>query len=41
MAIVRYVLAKRKPGVSPEEYEQAEREGRLRRGRAVPSALDA
>jgi hypothetical protein len=36
MAIVRYVLAKLKPGVSPEEYETFEREvdyvvaGRLR-----------
>ena len=26
MAIVRYVLAKLKPGVSPEEYERFERE---------------
>ena len=26
MAIVRYVLAKLKPGVSPEEYEKFERE---------------
>jgi hypothetical protein len=26
MAIVRYVLAKREPGVSPEEYERFERE---------------
>ena len=25
MAIVRYVLAKLKPGVSPEEYERFER----------------
>ena len=36
MAIVRYVLAKLKPGVSPEEYGRFEREvdyvvaGRLR-----------
>ena len=26
MAIVRYVLARLKPGVSPEEYERFERE---------------
>jgi hypothetical protein len=26
MAVVRYVLAKLKPGVSPEEYEKFERE---------------